>query len=63
MRWIVNDPFSFAAGNRMLADMNLSIELGRIQCPALVCAGTRDKMRPPELVRRVAQAIPGARYP
>ena len=61
-RWLGNDPASFGAIYRMLADMELQPELSRIACPALVIAGALDGTRPPALVEPVARAIPGARY-
>jgi 3-oxoadipate enol-lactonase len=61
-RWLGNDPASFGAIYRMLADMDLQPELQRIVCPALVIAGALDGTRPPALVEPVARPIPGARY-
>jgi 3-oxoadipate enol-lactonase len=61
-RWLGSDPASFAAIYRMLAGMDLTPELSRITCPALVIAGALDRTRPPPLVEPVAKAIPGARY-
>ena len=61
-RWLGNDPASFGAIYRMLANMDLQPELQRIGCPALVIAGALDGTRPPALVEPVARAIPGARY-
>jgi pimeloyl-ACP methyl ester carboxylesterase len=61
-RWLGNDPASFGAIYRMLADMDLRPELSHIACPVLVLAGTLDGTRPPALVEPVARAIPGARY-
>jgi 3-oxoadipate enol-lactonase len=61
-RWLGNDPASFGAIYRMLADMDLQPELQHIACPALVIAGALDGTRPPALVEPVARAIPGARY-
>ena len=37
-RWLANDPQSFAAINRMLADSTVTEELPRIACPTLVIA-------------------------
>jgi 3-oxoadipate enol-lactonase len=61
-RWLGNDPASYGAVYRMLAEMDLRDELPRIACPALVIAGALDGTRPPPLVEPVARAIPGARY-
>jgi 3-oxoadipate enol-lactonase len=59
-RWLANDPSSFAAIYRMLADMDLGPELGAIKCPALVVGGEFDRSRPPARVEPIANAIPGA---
>ncbi|MCC6717619.1 MAG: alpha/beta fold hydrolase [Acetobacteraceae bacterium] len=61
-RWIANDPHSYAAIYRMLADTDLAPSYGRIACPTLLLAGIHDKLRPPALVAPIAQAIPGARF-
>lgn len=61
-RWLGNDPASYAATYRMLAGIDLSGELPRIACPALVLAGALDRTRPPPLTEAVARAIPGAGY-
>ncbi len=62
LRWIANDPHSFAAINRMLLDMDVDPELGRIACPTLAIGCVHDTMRPPAMVRALAAMIPGARY-
>ncbi|HLI99995.1 MAG TPA: alpha/beta hydrolase [Bradyrhizobium sp.] len=61
-RWLGNDPASYAAIWRMLAGADMRAELGRIICPALVIGGSLDRVRPPPLVKKVVDAIPGARY-
>lgn len=61
-RWLANDPSSFAAIYRMLADMDLSPELPSIKCPVLVLAGEYDRGRPPGVVEPIAKAIPGAHF-
>ena len=61
-RWIANDPHSYAAIYRMLADTDLAPEYGKIACPTLLLAGIHDRLRPPALVEPIAQAIPGARF-
>jgi pimeloyl-ACP methyl ester carboxylesterase len=37
-------------------------ELARIPCPTLVLVGTQDQVSPPNEMREIAAAIPGARY-
>src|SRR3954469_6909771 len=61
-RWLANDPSSFAAIYRMLADMDLGPELATIKCPVLVVGGEFDRGRPPGRVEPVAKAIPGATF-
>ena len=61
-RWLANDPSSFAAVYRMLADMDLSPELAAIRCPVLVIGGEFDRGRPPAVVEPIAKAIPGAKF-
>ena len=61
-RWLANDPSSFAAVYRMLADMDLSPELASIKCPVLAIGGEFDRGRPPSRVAPIAQAIPGAQF-
>ncbi len=59
-RWLGNDPASYAAISRMLA--SLSTDLSAIRCPALAIAATLDRLRPPETVKPIADAIQGAEY-
>jgi pimeloyl-ACP methyl ester carboxylesterase len=61
-RWLANDPRSFAAINRMLANEDISDELPRIACPTLVTAGRHDALRPPALIEPMARRIPGAEF-
>jgi 3-oxoadipate enol-lactonase len=61
-RWLANDPEGFAAINRMLTEMNLTQQYGRIACPTLVIGCTYDTIRPPHEVEAIARQIPGARY-
>jgi 3-oxoadipate enol-lactonase len=61
-RWLANDPQSFAAINRMLADSTVTEELPRIACPTLVIGCKHDRLRPPAEVELMAKRIPGAEY-
>jgi 3-oxoadipate enol-lactonase len=61
-RWLANDPEGFAAINRMLTEMDLSQQYGRIACPTLVIGCTYDTIRPPHEVESIARQIPGAQY-
>ena len=61
-RWLANDPESFAAISRMLANATVTQELPQIACPALLLAGTHDRLRPPSLIEPLARTIPNARF-
>jgi 3-oxoadipate enol-lactonase len=61
-RWLTNDPEGFAAINRMLTEMDLTQQYGRIACPTLVIGCTYDTIRPPHEVEPITRQIPGARY-
>jgi len=61
-RWLANDPRSFAAINRMLAEEDISGELSKIACPTLVTAGRHDGLRPPSIIEPMAKQIPGAEF-
>jgi 3-oxoadipate enol-lactonase len=61
-RFLANDPKSYAAVNRGFARFDATPDLPKIACPTLVLAGLHDRLRPPEFVRGVAAAIPGASY-
>ncbi len=59
-RWLANDPESFAAINRMLAEGDITHELAKVACPTLVTAGRHDSLRPPAIIEPMAKQIPGA---
>lgn len=61
-RWLGNDPESFAATNRMLANQDITPELAKIACPTLVTAGRHDPLRPPSAIEPLAKMIPGASF-
>jgi 3-oxoadipate enol-lactonase len=61
-RWLANDPQSFAAISRMLADEDISRETARVSCPTLVIGCKHDGLRPPAAVEAMARQIPGAQY-
>jgi len=61
-RWLANDPESFAAINRMLADATVTEQLPHIACPVLLIAGTHDALRPPSLVEPLAAKMRNARF-
>jgi 3-oxoadipate enol-lactonase len=61
-RWLGNDPESFGAINRMLAQENIEHELPRIACPALFTAGRHDGLRPTSVIAPMAERVPGAQF-
>lgn len=61
-RWITNDPYGFAAVNRMLLNMNIDAELGNIKAPTLLIGCEHDVLRPLALERDLAKLIPGVKY-
>ena len=61
-RWLGNDPESFAAINRMLANEDITHELARVACPTLFTAGRHDALRPPSVIEPMAKQVPGAEF-
>ncbi len=61
-RWLANDPESYGAIYRMLVEARVTEELAGVACPALLLAGTKDRLRPPALVEPLARAMPNARF-
>ena len=57
-----NDPFSFAAINRMLAGLDMAADCAAIACPTLLLAGRFDQLRPPALIETLSHGIRGARF-
>jgi len=56
------DPRALAAGLDVLRHADLREQLARIRAPALVIAGERDRLTPPEATRELAASLPHARY-
>ena len=61
-RWLGNDPASYAAVWRMLANADMQAELSRLSCPVLVIGGSLDRVRAAPISEGIAKSIPGARY-
>jgi 3-oxoadipate enol-lactonase len=60
-RLLANDPDSYAAIYRMLLDLRLEQDLGKIRCPVVFVAGTLDRGRTPELVGTLVPLVAGSR--
>jgi 3-oxoadipate enol-lactonase len=52
----------YLAACRAVRSIDLTAEVARIDCPALVMSGTRDTSTPPAQGRATAEAIRGARF-
>jgi 3-oxoadipate enol-lactonase len=61
-RWITNDPYGFAAVNRMLLDMDIDAELAHIKAPTLLIGCEYDVLRPLALEQSLSKLIPGVQY-
>jgi 3-oxoadipate enol-lactonase len=53
-----NDPATYAATCRVLAEMDLRPELGRVSAPVLLVAGDRDGVVPPAAGDEIEAALP-----
>lgn len=57
------DPRACAAAQRgMAARVDFRPRLGNIEAPTLVLCGEQDVISPPQEMRKIAMAIPGAKY-
>ena len=61
-RWLTNDPESFAALNKMVAQMSMTGRFAKVQCEALITSGTQDSLRKPEAVKAIAAQFSNATY-
>ena len=57
-----NDPAGYAALCRVVADLDITADLGRIAPPVLLVAGTLDLVAPPAANEANLARIPDARY-
>lgn len=55
-------PDTYRKAVRMLTTFDRRRELAAIRVPTLLIAGTDDRTAPPEVMRKMAQKIPGAEY-
>ena len=62
VRWLANDPTSFAYQYRMLADLDIRAVFDQVACPVLVMSGRHDPLRPPALSKGVASKLARASY-
>jgi 3-oxoadipate enol-lactonase len=61
-RWACNTPWSFAAQGRMMSTVDLTPYYPKITARALICGAKYDSQRPIETARKVAAALPKARF-
>jgi 3-oxoadipate enol-lactonase len=61
-KYRANDPRSYAAVLRMVAQQDMNRDLARIESRTLVLWGIHDQARPRELVTKVAEMIPNAQF-
>lgn len=55
-------PEGYAQAVRMLGIADIFADVPRIACPALVLCGDQDRVTPSEGCRKIAEALPGARF-
>ncbi|MGH9641595.1 MAG: alpha/beta fold hydrolase [Terriglobales bacterium] len=59
-RWLGNDPASYAATYRMLAELEMDADIAAIDRPCLLLAGMLDPLRPPAMIEQIAGRIADA---
>ncbi len=62
LRYLANDPESFAAVTLAMLTLDMDPLLPRIGAPALIIGCTEDRFAPPEEGRKVAEALPRGHY-
>ena len=60
-RHLGNDPVSYAHLVRMVMDVDLSEDVKRVQCPALVIGGSYD-IRPVPMMQALASQLPNGSF-
>jgi 3-oxoadipate enol-lactonase len=61
-RLVANDVAGWAAAWHAISGVDTLPRLGEIRVPTLCLAGALDKSSPPDVVKAIAAAIPGARF-
>jgi len=61
-RLLANDATGWAQAWRAISTIDTAARLDEIRVPTLCVAGELDKSSPPEIVKAIADKIPGARY-
>lgn len=61
-RFLVNDPVSYGLANRALIEADLETAISTVCAPCLVIAGSRDMLRPPEMVKDMASRLKNATF-
>ncbi len=62
LRWMGNDPESFAAISRLVVQTHLNSDLSRIACPTLFIGCTYDPIRPPIQTEQIAKSVANSSY-
>jgi 3-oxoadipate enol-lactonase len=57
-----NAPSCYAQANRALAATRTAALAAQLTCPVLCLAGRYDKVRPPAIIKELADSIPGSDY-
>jgi len=55
-------PATYRAALTCLVGFDRRARLGELRAPCLLVAGARDPVAPPDMMRRMAARIPGARF-
>jgi 3-oxoadipate enol-lactonase len=61
-RFLANDPITYGFASRVLVEAGIPSIDPRVACPCLLLAGEHDGLRPPDAVRKLADALPGTRF-
>jgi 3-oxoadipate enol-lactonase len=61
-RFLANDPVAYGSANMAFADAGADAVVERVANRCLLLAGAHDGLRPPEMVRALAERLPDARH-